>query len=674
MKTNQFSESNRLLSAMKFAFHVRRLVYGFLLLGCVYIMLQIVRMQRGIFDDVDRASRLKQINMMLHSSPAQTWRKLSAGGQACRHPHLEVHSPEIMKFIKSAPPVHCWDTADWVRVNGSTAFITDEARARHGDIQCAFTDILRVNDHSTHDGVTTQTHTEYNLEESDFVRVHCKASKGETWSNIMPGIRHDQDVLDRTGWDKVPHDGLRLDVLMFGFDSLSRNMFIRHLPRTYHYLRETLQMIDLRGYNIVGDGTPQALIPILTGKTELELPETRKRMGDKASYVNIYPFVWKDFQENGYVTGYLEDCPHVGTFTYRLKGFDSPPTDHYARTYYIASTQEYSRFRKYCMGSIPRHKVVMNYVHDFFKVYREKPKFMFSFHTELSHDSHNLIGAVDLDMLEWLQTMNEEGHLNNTMLVIMSDHGPRFADIRNTQQGKQEERLPMFGLVFPPWFQRAYPDAMVNIRRNSQRLTTPFDINPTLKNVLHYEGSGKGSVKDRAISLFKQIPLERTCADAYIEPHWCACLDWQEINLQDRMVVKAAETFVDFINKLTESNRDICADLHLERIQWAARLVPNEGLMRFHKNADIDGFVADLSAHTVVTQEVYQLKVSTMPGGGLFEVSMKYDVTDGSFAVKISDVSRINRYGSAAHCVEHSQHHLRPYCFCKAPPPQPPKE
>jgi hypothetical protein len=40
-----------------------------------------------------------------------------------------------------------------------------------------------------------------------------------------------------------------------------------------------------------------------SGKTELELPETRKRMGDKASFVNVYPFVWKEFQENGYVTG-----------------------------------------------------------------------------------------------------------------------------------------------------------------------------------------------------------------------------------------------------------------------------------------------------------------------------------------------------------------------------------
>jgi len=49
-----------------------------------------------------------------------------------------------MKFIKSVPPVYCGDNADWVKVNGSTVFITDEARARHGDIQCAFTGELKL--------------------------------------------------------------------------------------------------------------------------------------------------------------------------------------------------------------------------------------------------------------------------------------------------------------------------------------------------------------------------------------------------------------------------------------------------------------------------------------------------------------------------------------------------
>lgn len=37
------------------------------------------------------------------------------------------------------------------------------------------------------------------------------------------------------------------------------------------------------GYNIVGDGTPQAFIPILTGATEEELPLTRYNQIGKTS-------------------------------------------------------------------------------------------------------------------------------------------------------------------------------------------------------------------------------------------------------------------------------------------------------------------------------------------------------------------------------------------------------
>lgn len=73
-------------------------------------------------------------------------------------------------------------------------------------------------------------------------------------------------------------------------------------------------------YNIIGDGTPQALIPILTGKTELELPDTRKRLKN-THYVNSYPLIWDEYKKAGYVTAFFEDVPNIGTFTYRLNGF-----------------------------------------------------------------------------------------------------------------------------------------------------------------------------------------------------------------------------------------------------------------------------------------------------------------------------------------------------------------
>lgn len=91
---------------------------------------------------------------------------------------------------------------------------------------------------------------------------------------------------------------------MFGFDSLSRNAFIRKLPKSFEYLTKNLNADVLKGYNIIGDGTPQALIPLLTGFTELELPETRKRKFS-STYVNEYPFLWKKFMKAGYVTVFI---------------------------------------------------------------------------------------------------------------------------------------------------------------------------------------------------------------------------------------------------------------------------------------------------------------------------------------------------------------------------------
>lgn len=45
------------------------------------------------------------------------------------------------------------------------------------------------------------------------------------------------------------------------------------------------------------------LVFIIIGRTELELPDTRKRMGNKASHVDVYPFIWNEFKKHGYVTG-----------------------------------------------------------------------------------------------------------------------------------------------------------------------------------------------------------------------------------------------------------------------------------------------------------------------------------------------------------------------------------
>lgn len=62
----------------------------------------------------------------------------------------------------------------------------------------------------------------------------------------------------------LPEKGeMPFNVIMFGFDSLSRNAWIRKLPKTYEYMTKHLDADVLGLYNIIGDGTPQALIPVL---------------------------------------------------------------------------------------------------------------------------------------------------------------------------------------------------------------------------------------------------------------------------------------------------------------------------------------------------------------------------------------------------------------------------
>lgn len=312
---------------------------------------------------------------------------------------------------------------------------------------------------------------------------------------------------------------------------------------------------------------------------------------------------------------------------------------------------------------------MLDYTYDFLHKYNEtNPTFCFSFHAELSHDSVNLIGVADDDVTYWLKKLYKSNLLSNTLLIMMSDHGNRFAETRNSLNGKLEERLPFFSFVFPEKFKRKFPAQYKNFQSNLNSLVTPFDVHETLLDFIflqRYENH-KRSEHARAISLFTKIPDHRTCSDAYIEPHWCACSPWHDLNdTTSEEVIRAANAVVDTINKFTDENRDLCEPLTLKEVVWSAKLTPQKSLLNFKSNKDTDGFLADLSADTKLTNELYQVKLITNPSQGIYESSVQYDIVNNVFRVKISDVSRITKYGSQANCIYDKNPELRKFCYCR---------
>ncbi|XP_070188697.1 uncharacterized protein [Littorina saxatilis] len=611
--------------------------------------------------------------------------------QKCLHPTLNPYVPEMMKYHRKIRPIKCpSDREDWVYVTNGSIHISPRAQKRHGKISCTYEPIVRDGDFAVRrdpmpgfmqDGQPLQT---------DFFNISCKSERGKNYGNVHSAVARNKAVQERLdthaaerkktpsqGVDrhaaerkKTSSQGLGLSVFMYGFDSMSRMAWLRNMPQTRDYLVHTLGGVELEGYNIVGGGTPAALLPILTGKMEEELPMARRGVPG-ATTVDGHPWVWKDFSRNGYVTAWGEDMVFVGTFQYRMLGFKEQPTDHYMRPFYLAAEKEYSKHEKLCLGSTPRHINFMRWFRDLFDTYRNYPKFFFGFHSELSHGGNNDMQAQDEDVKSFLQGLEESGHLNSTLLILMSDHGTRFGHIRAVAQGKLEERMPYFSLRFPPWFRRQHPDIMRSLETNVHRLTTPFDVHETFLEVLNYTGSGQADIRHRGVSIFKEISKDRTCVDADVMPHWCACLDWETVSQSGRLVVEAARAVLAMINKLTQKQRGKCVELTVLNITRGSYVCTEENSRAQEKilkywnqyNKRIPSRFDGMTCRKGMSY--FQVSFITQPGGGHFEAVCYHNVTSGTFRVNSKEVSRINKYGSQPACIQGSLPHLRPYCYCK---------
>lgn len=62
---------------------------------------------------------------------------------------------------------------------------------------------------------------------------------------------------------------------------------------------------------------------------------------------------------------------------------------------------------------------------------------------------------------------------------------------------------------------------------------------------------------------------------------------------------------------------------------------------------------------------MYQIKMVAEPGGGIFEASITHWVKEDTMRLRMEDISRINKYGRQARCIEEEFPHLRKYCYCK---------
>jgi hypothetical protein len=407
---------------------------------------------------------------------------------------------------------------------------------------------------------------------------------------------------------------------------------------------------------------------MLTGQKEIELPSTLYR-DINSSFVDVYPFIWNQFRQQGYVTGYAEDRIEYGIWTLRMKGFLKNPTDHYLVPFYRMSSTKalLYKYDAHCIRNQTSFDLFLTYVDQFWSTYSMHKKFFFAFFKQYTHDGYLAGSLLDSSIMRFLNRLKKRNDAQKTIIILMADHGARFSKARQTSQGKLEERLPFMSWIFPRSFRDKYPQAIDNMRRNIHLLTTPFDIHATLVSLLDMKKSNSMSShrKQRNISLFHRISSQRTCQDIKLEAHWCSCLQWKSMSINDSQIRRATNFIIDYINRQLMIVQDKpCYLLTYHSISQSHIYKPNEALMTFSKSADLDGRIAEYGDHKT-NIVFYQIILQTNPNHAIYEATVQYSVVSDIYTIDLDHISRLNAYRSSATCIERTYSHLRKFCLCK---------
>lgn len=490
--------------------------------------------------------------------------------------------------------------------------------------------------------------------DDEFVRVICKDKKEKEIYRDYFYFRQAENITERVHG----HSPKEMNVLILGFDSVSRLNFRRQMNETYGLLVNELNAFEMFGYNKVADNTFPNLIPALTGLNVSEL--SVECLPDKSSTFDGCRFIWDEYKDKNYTTTYVEDRHSLGLFHYDRNGFKGKMTDVNLRPLIMEMEESIcnkkSRGSCMCLGRRRTIDVLLENMRRATSAFTssESPNFAFFWTTSYTHDNLNTPRLIDADITRYIRELSASSVLNNTFLLVMSDHGLRFGDFRNTYQGMIEERQPFLFLIPPQWFAEKYPIAMGNLALNRHRLTTHFDLHETLRDLLNHKSLSAESIKSRnvkliesnsmprAISLFLPMPETRTCRDAHIAPHWCTCHERGIISLADPKVQRIAASMVDDMNRMLKEYPQ-CQKLWLHSISDAS----SGATKNFVKN----------TAHKFVDITV---RLITRPGMGEFEATVRVHPSN-KFELA-GTISRTNQYGNQSRCIDN--YNLKLYCYC----------
>ncbi|XP_030370245.1 uncharacterized protein LOC115620896 isoform X2 [Scaptodrosophila lebanonensis] len=566
----------------------------------------------------------------------------------CHMPKVNPFSADALKIFKKKEYNICNKSRDLITVKFDSQDSSYKLHMNDESIGCCYKTIERS-------GSGKKADDNYlllpcsNFHQDFVVPQHVKAIITECQKmNTTKVLQEDAFAFVHPPRNNTPDKSIKLSVLLWGIDSLSRINFQRTMPLTYKYLRDQ-SWYELQGYNKMGDNTYPNLMALLTGYNSTMAYSLCKPKN--VGGLDACHFLWNDYKEEGYATAYAEDWVKFATFNYLKKGFLKPPTDYYLRPFVMAIEKTLMSKKKSgipdCIGRRHYAEYIYDYAIDFTKIFKSQPSFGLFWTNSFSHNSFSLPSSMDKRTVEYMRTLEKNGIMENSIILFFSDHGMRFGPLRKLKSGFLEERMPNMYIWLPKWFRKQYASFARALELNRNRLTSNYDIYATLQHILKLNTSAADLPRADGCpdchSIFFEMPENRTCSDAGISEHWCTCNMYEESKTIDAVVKRLTSQLVEATNEylVARNLTDVCSKLTLHKI------VSAETKEQLDANSN---FMA------------YRVQYEANPKKALFEATTRWNRQTERIDIDVNDISRLSKYENDAKCITDKE--AKKYCIC----------
>jgi hypothetical protein len=243
----------------------------------------------------------------------------------------------------------------------------------------------------------------------------------------------------------------------------------------------------------------------------------------------------------------------------------------------------------------------------------------------------------DMDLAAMLTKLANNHTLDTTFFILMGDHGSQMGSpFGRTPQGRVERNMPMLAVIPPHNFGSTHPDMLEAMRKNTEELTSHWDLHRTLEHILALSVGEEHEVRRPGTSLLSPVGT-RTCPEAGVPPQYCSCTSSkQDLRTED---------VTDIVTAVLADIDDALASLGL-----CHTLVLQE--------------VTEASSRTVGKETIIEASVVVVPSTAHFTVKVVFPVGSTDFKKAKVTVTRTDMYRFTSLCVG-ERPWLQSICICR---------